>query len=113
MKPAGVISSFKSAAGVPFKVVLIESPFASMRNLFQSLALKAFLSRLVLFQIHEPSAPAFIIDAAGPGARGRIDFDLIAMHAARGNVDGFAVVLDFRRLVEHVTPNLHARVQTA
>src|SRR5690606_34122113 len=36
----------------------------------------------LVFEVEEPSAAGFVVDAAGPGAVGGVDLDLIPVHAA-------------------------------
>src|SRR5580704_3512066 len=62
--------------------------------------LERLAGRLIGFEIDEPATATLVVQSARPRASRRIDFDLIAVHAAGRNLDRLFAELDGLRLVE-------------
>src|SRR6266481_4247288 len=77
-------------------------------ELVPRILLERLTRRLVLLQIDQPAAAAFVVDAACPGTGGRVDFYLVAVNPASRDFVTLAVQLDRPWLVKTLTANLHA-----
>src|SRR3569623_3692568 len=86
-------------------------PFALDAVLVPIVVLERLAGLGGVLQVVQPATTTFVVDATRPGSVARVDFNLVAVHAASGNLLYLASHVDrLLLIVEALTANLNARV---